>query len=965
MNDHSPVIHGTPTRPYLGLDYFHEEDAALFTERDKDTRDCASMLLSLNVKILVLQGSTGAGKSSFLRAGLIPRLRQKSEGRTHFLSDGDCVIRCTADPLQWIFTDLDKALRSGRFGDAALPANWPAATAIADMPRKTLADTILAALYSCGRILSGHLILILDQAEEVLTQAEDHSGLDEKASAFFYFLEEAYLRNIDVRIVVAMRTEYYGRFRDELRIEDDRLTSRPHSGGVEPFLLRPIRDSDALLRIIEAPAKLADGALFNFTFSDDAARRIVKDLLEFFPHGSVTPFLQVICAILYELLSDQKREITLLDYERHDDLKGIAYLYLDRGVEQAVGQQASPDTKIAWLSFLYCLTSTQGGGMVVSRLESLERLRKRAAKQGIPGDIEPALLALCGGDAPLLRGLPLERPTQYSLKHDVLAVVLSRWNDENTTAAAEREVRERQLTARKQRNLKFGAAGGLAILLVGFASAWWASDKGEYKALERSTGDRLAYAVNPARSDYSQSLAVMVNSITAFKDGPTLVSTDSLKEQAIAGLRSLILRSPVFSSEVWSAGFDTSARTMVVLDASGERVSRMTFAKSPSDGAVQRNEAFILPPDAISALKDGIAAAGDMRLGLGPVAILGDDLYYWENGTNGTKLAQKLVLPAAKNDSATQYIRYEIINGVLHVLEYRSEAGQLRIRGSRTSGEELYSGRTSNQNVFLTENQKNRPPPLFSDSKATQGIFAYVANLDDDKRHVPYHWKIGRLGDAGTIEVPPVGAAAEPTAAHMRFGFVTGGTGAIVQHEAGTFQYLGLTGPDAGREVSLLAPGAGRPLVFADKTGPDAYPPLKPYTPWVHSPLAAVRTGGQLKLAWMTASGIATASGPINGKLAGPSAVNSQLLTGELNGSKLQFSTDGELLFLLQQPFPQRPLKVRVWDLSNERKQFVSRLSEDRLVKTACAIVWNEQRALLTTGQADSETKRACPLPSP
>ena len=155
----------------------------------------------------------------------------------------------------------------------------------------------------------------------------------------------------------------------------------------------------------------------------------------------------------------------------------------------------------------------------------------------------------------------------------------------------------------------------------------------------------------------------------------------------------------------------------------------------------------------------------------------------------------------------------------------------------------------------------------------------------------------------------------------------------------------------------------GTPLAFVPKTGPDALPQLRAYMPWAHSPIAAARQGDQLKVAWITAGGIATATGPLSGTLAGPEPGKHQLLlTGEPNGSKLQFSNDGKLLFLQQQPFPQRPLKVRVWDLSDERKQFVQGLHEKDLVKVACAIVLREQSGLLDPKQADSETRRACPL---
>jgi hypothetical protein len=61
-----------PARPYRGLDYYEEVDSPLFRERDEDVNICKKLLLGFTTKLLLLQGSSGSGKSSFVRAGLIP-----------------------------------------------------------------------------------------------------------------------------------------------------------------------------------------------------------------------------------------------------------------------------------------------------------------------------------------------------------------------------------------------------------------------------------------------------------------------------------------------------------------------------------------------------------------------------------------------------------------------------------------------------------------------------------------------------------------------------------------------------------------------------------------------------------------------------------------------------------------------------------------------------------------------------
>lgn len=65
----------TPARnPYRGLRPFEEEHAALFHGRDEDTDRLVDLLERQDV--VAIAGPSGSGKSSLVRAGLIPRLRQ-------------------------------------------------------------------------------------------------------------------------------------------------------------------------------------------------------------------------------------------------------------------------------------------------------------------------------------------------------------------------------------------------------------------------------------------------------------------------------------------------------------------------------------------------------------------------------------------------------------------------------------------------------------------------------------------------------------------------------------------------------------------------------------------------------------------------------------------------------------------------------------------------------------------------
>ena len=69
--------------PYPGLMPFSEEDAAVFFGRDDDRDACLNILEQMTRfggdRLLVVLGASGSGKSSLVRAGVVPRLRRIPE----------------------------------------------------------------------------------------------------------------------------------------------------------------------------------------------------------------------------------------------------------------------------------------------------------------------------------------------------------------------------------------------------------------------------------------------------------------------------------------------------------------------------------------------------------------------------------------------------------------------------------------------------------------------------------------------------------------------------------------------------------------------------------------------------------------------------------------------------------------------------------------------------------------------
>src|SRR5258708_22247230 len=65
------------TSPYRGLEPFDERDAAFFFGGERETQLITANLFA--APLTILYGASGVGKSSVLRAGVLPRLRTRPE----------------------------------------------------------------------------------------------------------------------------------------------------------------------------------------------------------------------------------------------------------------------------------------------------------------------------------------------------------------------------------------------------------------------------------------------------------------------------------------------------------------------------------------------------------------------------------------------------------------------------------------------------------------------------------------------------------------------------------------------------------------------------------------------------------------------------------------------------------------------------------------------------------------------
>ena len=176
-----PRLGAVTGSPYRGLTVFGEQDAGLFFGREaaaSEVLDRMSRLLA-GTGLLVVSGASGAGKSSLLRAGVLPRIRGAGLAAAPGAASWPCVVftptRAPLDELALRVAPLAGADAAAvRRGLAADPAGF-ALTA-----RQAALRTATGQPGTSGSMAErdqpsrqGRLLLVVDQFEELFTQCAE------------------------------------------------------------------------------------------------------------------------------------------------------------------------------------------------------------------------------------------------------------------------------------------------------------------------------------------------------------------------------------------------------------------------------------------------------------------------------------------------------------------------------------------------------------------------------------------------------------------------------------------------------------------------------------------------------------------------------------------------------------------------------------------------------------------------
>jgi WD40 repeat protein len=274
--------------PYRGLDRFEDRDKDLFFGRDQLIKSLLTQLSASNV--LLVLGASGSGKSSVVRAGLLPQLAQLIGARFRYF---------TFVPDVNPFESLRATLLAAGFSQTQ---TRELADAKAETPAK-----LIHALQRDG----DQWLFFVDQFEEMFTVG------DEKLRAGFIEALVAIAQdpNSSTKLVLAMRADFL-----------DRFSPFPQFAKIIEKNIDFVADMhiDELRQAIEQPA-----ARHGVVFEQGLVEEIIKDVQG--QAGSL-PLLQYTLDLLWQ---EEAREDALAD--RH--LNARAYRELG-GVRGALQKRA-------------------------------------------------------------------------------------------------------------------------------------------------------------------------------------------------------------------------------------------------------------------------------------------------------------------------------------------------------------------------------------------------------------------------------------------------------------------------------------------------------------------------------------------------------------------------------------------------------------------------------------------------
>jgi conflict system STAND superfamily ATPase/TIR domain-containing protein len=320
--------------PYRGLEPLEAIDAGIFFGRDAPVIEALDVLRGLREgacpRLLVILGASGAGKSSFLRAGLLPRLARDDRS---FLTLGALrPERAAITGINGFVATLAAAFAEK--GMAVTRAELREAVAHGSKALRSYLRDLVAKESDGGE--SPTLVLAVDQAEELFRPENAQEG-----DALLTVLHDLASTDDPALIVIfVIRSDSY----------DALQHAKPLDGlAQKAFPLLPM-PRGSYQTVIEGPVQRLRQAGRKFEIDPSLTQALLDDLEK----GGGSDALPLLAFTLAQLFSDHEAvgRLTRQDYEKFDGLKGAIDAAILRTFAEADKDSRIPKDRDARLALL-------------------------------------------------------------------------------------------------------------------------------------------------------------------------------------------------------------------------------------------------------------------------------------------------------------------------------------------------------------------------------------------------------------------------------------------------------------------------------------------------------------------------------------------------------------------------------------------------------------------------------------
>ncbi|MBU54659.1 MAG: hypothetical protein CL920_38680 [Deltaproteobacteria bacterium] len=382
------------TNPFRGLRPFTEAQANFFFGREVEIESFIERMREQT--LLPVLGASGAGKSSFVRAGVLPRLKERGVWQTIQMRPGSKPFHAlaiaflqkqslqshTSIPSEPSFERVSSEDQLHQLNAQTLAASWRAEPGQLSLALRRRAERT-------GK----QLLLFVDQFEELFTLVDD----DEIRLQFMKALAGAADEIYDpIRVVLTMRSDFLEHWSAAPELQT----------AIRQMTILAAPDRNMLVDVITKPLKM-----LGYTLDDeDLLDEIIGSLKD---ETSSLPLLQFTLSMLWERRDKVHKTLRRKEYEEIGGIEGALASHAEALLEKMSSKELSTIRRI-----LLKMVTPAGTRKVIS---------KRALLDQQPKEAEEVLTALVQSRLVSVRKSQNEEGTEsmFELAHESL---LKHWH---------------------------------------------------------------------------------------------------------------------------------------------------------------------------------------------------------------------------------------------------------------------------------------------------------------------------------------------------------------------------------------------------------------------------------------------------------------------------------------------------------------------------------------------------------